>query len=119
MGCVYTGIKTSRSVNGFFKIGMTQEEKPTRRWAAYDLTGLMWVYCPNATKTELFYLESVARLTCERMGMILMGNDCFHYSIDKTINKISQGMAIAQTVTQAVCEECEKLGIEFKWLKFV
>lgn len=118
-GCVYTGMKTSRSVNGFFKVGMTEDEKPTRRWNAYDLTGLMWVYCPKATKVQLMYLESVARLRAEQIGLQLNGNDCFAYQMDKKQNKISEGMAIAEIVTRAVCEACENLKIEYKWLKYL
>lgn len=118
MGCIYTGMKNSRRVNGFFKIGMTQDDTPQRRLNAYDLTGLMYVYCPKATKTELLYLEGVARLTAERIGMALQGNDCFLYHIEAG-NKAGQATAIARTVTEAVCHHCESLGIEYEWRQSV
>ena len=118
-GCVYTGMKTSRSVNGFFKVGMTEDKKPTRRWNAYDLTGLMWVYCPHATRVPLMYLESVARLKAEQIGLQLCGNDCFAYRMDKNKNKIQEGMIMAKVVTEAVCRACEDLHLEYEWLKYL
>lgn len=118
MGCIYTGMKNSRRVNGFFKVGMTQDSTPTKRWNAYDLMGLMYVYCPKATKTELLYLEAVARLRAERIGMTLQGNDCFLYAIEQG-NKSGQAIAIARAITEEVCQHCEKLGIEYEWRQTV
>lgn len=37
MGCVYTGYKTNRRKNGFFKVGMTEKSEPTSRLTAYNL----------------------------------------------------------------------------------
>ena len=119
MGCIYTGMKTSRSVNGFFKVGMTEDTKPTRRFKAYDLTGLIWVYCPNATKTQLLYLESVARLKAEQIGMTLQGNDCFWYSIDKSVNKYNQAYDFALQVMQEVADECDRLRIKYECFRYL
>lgn len=116
MGCIYTGIKTRRSVNGFFKVGMTEKNKPTSRLSAYDLTPVCWLSVPKATKAELMLMESAARVAVERTGLAkLHGNDCFAYNARK--DKWAIALGLGEEAMSAAIKICYDLGLEWELKK--
>lgn len=112
MGCVYTGYKTNRRKNGFFKVGMTEKSEPTSRLTAYNLQGIFYLEIPKATKAELLYIESSMRVSVERAGLRLDGNDCFFYLID-TPNKKQQIQMIAEIALHAARQACNSLQLKY------
>lgn len=117
MGCVYTGYKTNRRKNGFFKVGMTEQSRPTSRLSAYDLHGIFYLSIPKSTKSELLFIESSMRVAVERAGLKLNGNDCFQYLIDP-LHKKEQACAIADIALRAACDACERLQLSYKIVSF-
>lgn len=117
MGCVYTGYKTNRRKNGFFKVGMTEKSKPTSRLTAYNLQGVFYLEIPKATKAELLYIKSSMRVSVERAGLRLDGNDCFLYSIDAP-NKKQQIQMIAGIALRAAQQACNNLQLNYSIFYF-
>ena len=113
MGCVYAGFKTKRSKNGFFKIGMTEKDTPTARYASYDLQGIFYFDIPKATKAELLYIESTMRVCVERAGLRLDGNDCFYYLVDRH-NKHAQLDFISHVALLAAQKACQELKLNYQ-----
>lgn len=113
MGCVYTGFKTKRRKHGFFKIGMTEHQYPTARLSAYELHGIFYLSIPKATKAELLFIESSMRVSVERTGAKLNGNDCFEYLISSP-NKFQQAQEIAAVALRAAEWACQFLGLNYQ-----
>jgi hypothetical protein len=115
MGCIYTAINYSAIKNGIFKIGMTEDKYPTKRFNANELLGVYYLSCPKATRAELLMLECVARCCCiDTLNLNQVKNDWFPYTIDKRYkNKMTQAETFAQAVMSRVITECEKRNIEY------
>ena len=111
MGCVYTGLDTRKSVNGSFKIGMTENKTPTSRLTANGLTLLYYVHIPNASKAELLLMESAMRVAVERMGKKLSGNDYFSYNARG--NKWTPAIQMGKTARDAAIAVCEQLNLKY------
>lgn len=112
MGCVYTGFKTNRSKNGFFKVGMTEKDTPASRLSSYNLQGIFYFEIPKATKAELLFIEAAMRVSVERMGLRLNGNDCFYYMVNRP-NKLQQIKMISQCALSAAQNACAQLNLNY------
>lgn len=112
MGCVYTGFKTNRSKNGFFKVGMTEKNTPASRLSSYNLQGIFYFEIPKATKAELLFIEAAMRVSVERAGLRLNGNDCFYYIVDR-LNKQQQIKMISQHALLAARNACAQLNLNY------
>lgn len=116
MGCIYSGMRVG-TVNAVFKIGQTSKDTPTERWTSYSLNPLGYVLCPNATQAELLFLEAVARLACERIGMMPHKTDFFKYRMDKP-NCLHEAITLSdKLVLTEVIKACEDKNIPYTYHK--
>ena len=118
MGFIYTGFDSrSRGKDATFKIGMTEDTiSPINRIYANHLCETGCIRIPNADKETLLLLESVARYTCSHsLGLKKKyeKTDFFHYT-RKTNNLYEQVFDFADTIINAVVEECEFRGISYE-----
>ena len=117
MGCIYTGINTSRSKCGVFKIGQTKDKYPTGRLNANGLTCIYYLSCPSITAVELDLLEAMARYGCQQLGLsqCFDTKDWFNYDIDRRFAcKEAQAERFAIAVMARLIQECENMGIHYE-----
>lgn len=117
MGCFYTGRNYKRRVNLKFKLGQTGKNTPAERLqgirADEPFECLGYIVMPKATKAELLYVESYARLMVERNGKFtLSGNDHF-VCRDDTQNKEGFAVYFASIALGYAIDACNIMNIEY------
>ena len=115
MGFIYTGFVTDNTCT--FKIGMTKSNNsPLSRIYANHLCDTGCVKIPNATKSTLLLLESIARYTLEHECQLQHwdGRDDFFQYQRKTQNRYENVIKYANAVINAVALECESRNIEYE-----
>jgi hypothetical protein len=115
MGFIYTGFK--QDVRGVFKIGLCEnEETPISRLYANKICDTGCIKIPNANKSTLRLLESVARYALENEAQLSYWNkrDDFFTFEQKTLNRYEGVVRLANIALNAVIAECEYRNIAYE-----
>lgn len=115
MGYIYTGFK--QDVRGVFKIGLTEcDDTPLSRLYANKICDTGCIKIPNANKSTMYLLESVARYALENDAGLSYWNkrDDFFVFQQKTQNIYEGVVRLANIALNAVIAECEYRNIEYE-----
>lgn len=118
MGAFYTGFNYMNRKNGYFKIGETGKNTPAARLAqirqADYFQCLGYIVLPEATKAELWEVESYVRLMMERTFPELthVQNDHYVYTIESG-NKYQQAQRFADSALNFARKACVLFDIEY------
>jgi hypothetical protein len=118
MGYIYTGFTHKNPYHHQFKIGMTEtDDTPISRIYAGGLIESGCLKVPNADKTTMLLLESVARFTARHICGLALTNgkmDWFEYEHKGKAVYSKEVMNYADTILNALAEECEMRQIPYE-----
>lgn len=118
MGYIYTGFTHKNPYHHQFKIGMTEtDDTPISRIYANGLIDSGCFKAPNADKATMLLLESVARFTARHTCGLTLSNgkmDWFEYVHEGKAIYSKKVMGYADTILNALAEECELRGIPYE-----
>ena len=115
MGYFYIGFDYKNRKNGIFKIGQTinlaSRLSNIRHFDNFQCLG--YLELPEATKSEMLFIESCVRLDLERIGFTQTQNDHFLYRIEQG-KKYEQAAEIAQITLKFAIEACQIKKIPYE-----
>lgn len=117
MGFVYVGGKTNQHINGYMKIGETNQQYLSTRIAQIrasegNFTVFKYIEVPNSTKAITRAIEGHTRMMLERDGWKNVQNDHFIASVNKNTRE-SIYQAFTNRAIEHMVNYCNTYGIQY------